>query len=171
MGKDGRSRINHFLSRLGERRFDNRPRDNYPTPPILQKALLFKETSPIVSTKVSHPSLSRCLLPKERIGLSAAQNQPNLFMVTSPYPTLFVLLHVPYGIQIQSSLLPMIEVKIRNVCFPDSNNSGGASRGSYVSQGLRPESLFSASVLSEPPRCLFLATPLPVGMGATACTG
>ena len=30
---------------------------------------------------------------------------------------------------------------------------------------------FSASVLSEPPRCLFLATPLPVGMGATACTG
>ncbi|KAG4905990.1 hypothetical protein JHK82_029643 [Glycine max] len=35
-------------------------------------------------------------------------------MVTSPYPTLFVLLHVPYGIQIQSSLLPMIEVKIRN---------------------------------------------------------
>lgn len=85
------------------------------------QALLFKETSPIVSTKVSHPSLSRCLLPKERIGLSAAQNQPNLFMVTSPYPTLFVLLHVPYGIQIQSSLLPMIEVKIRNVCFPYSN--------------------------------------------------
>lgn len=35
-------------------------------------------------------------------------------MVTSPFPTLFVLLHVPYGIQIQSSLLPMIEVKIRN---------------------------------------------------------
>lgn len=35
-------------------------------------------------------------------------------MVTSPFLTLFVLLHVPYGIQIQSSLLPMIEVKIRN---------------------------------------------------------
>lgn len=71
-------------------------------------------TCPIVSNKVSQPSLSRCLLPKERISLRAAQNQPNLFMVTSPFPTLFVLLHVPYGIQIQSSLLPMIEVKIRN---------------------------------------------------------
>ena len=31
-----------------------------------------------------------------------------------PFLTLFVLLHVPYGIQIQSSLLPMIEVKICN---------------------------------------------------------
>ncbi|OIV95735.1 hypothetical protein TanjilG_05283 [Lupinus angustifolius] len=67
-------------------------------------------TCPIVSNtnKVSQPSLSWLVSatePKERIGLRAAQNQPNLFMVTSSFPTLFMLLHVPYGIQIQSSLI------------------------------------------------------------------
>lgn len=35
-------------------------------------------------------------------------------MVRSPFLTLFVLQLVAYGIRIQSSLLPMIEVKIGN---------------------------------------------------------
>lgn len=66
----------------------------------------------IVSNKVSQPSLSRCLVPKDGIG--QLKTSPTSSWSTSPFIKLFVLLHVPYGIQIPSSLFPMIEVLIRN---------------------------------------------------------
>ncbi|CAL0308091.1 unnamed protein product [Lupinus luteus] len=119
-------------------------------------------TCPIVSNtnKVSQPSLSWSVSatePKERIGLRAAQNQPNLFMVTSSFPTLFMLLHVPYGYPHHtvlakkpspccSSLSPTPNTKVKKKNLSTQLPFEGG-RGSYVSQCLRPERVPAAREL------------------------